>query len=162
MNEPNRLVDELLNAPNWLHMRSGNSSTAMQVRDDLRTLLFSGDPSAVNAAYGRIENPVVAQGNLYQCAPAVVSVIVAGLAERAIPHKNLGSALDFLGLILTGYSAKSEEAKGEPHLRRKCFNEAVRGYWSIRALALSPDNSYEMSSLVEEIVEILDLERPRE
>jgi hypothetical protein len=54
---------------------------------------------ASSLAYERLENPVISQGHLFECAPAVVSVIVAAVADGTVPAANLASSLDLLGRI---------------------------------------------------------------
>lgn len=90
----------------WDQLRSsgGDAST---VRDDLRVLLVAGSDDAAEA-YCKLENPVVSQGHLFECAPAVVSVIVAAVADDSVPPANLASALDLLGRIVAGYPDESE------------------------------------------------------
>src|SRR5688572_28416441 len=94
----------------WRDLRAGIGD-AGGVGEDLRMLLFD-EVDAAGGAYARLENQVEAQGDLFQCAPAVVSVIVAAVAEGSIPAANLAPVLDVLGRIVAGYAARSEVAVG--------------------------------------------------
>ena len=125
----------------WNDLRSGNDDHARQVGDDLRILLFVDADAETGAAsaYSRLENVVEAQGHLFQCAPAVVSVIVAAVAEGSIPAANLAPSLDVLGRILAGYADASEVARGHGDLRQQCHAEAMKGYWSLLRAASERD-----------------------
>jgi hypothetical protein len=109
----------------WSGLRSG-SGDAASVGSDLELLLFAeGDDD--DGAYERLENEAESQGHLFECAPAVVSVIVAAVAEASIPSGNLATSLDVLGRIVAGYPDESEVALGRPDLRERCHDEAMKG-----------------------------------
>ena len=139
----------------WDELRSGSGSSARRVAVDLRALLGIDDDVA-NEARADLENPVVSQGHLFECAPAVVSVIVAAVADGTIPPPSLGEVLDLLGRIVAGYSAPSELALGRTDLRRRCHEEAWKGYWALMrvACARDPFNAWK------EAVEILSMLDP--
>jgi hypothetical protein len=151
------LADGQLASAGWSTLGSAGGS-AEHVRTWLATMLFSEDAAAVNEAYGRIENPVTAQGDLSECAPAVVSVIMAALAEDSIFLPNLGSVLDLLGLILAGTTARWLVATGGGGLRTACYAEAMKGYWSLKKVTLLAEDPYDNAGLATELVEMLDEE----
>lgn len=88
-------------------------------------LFAEGD--ADDGAYERLENEVEAQEDLFQCAPMVVGVIVAAVAEGSIPAANLATSLDVLGRIVAGHADRSEIALGNGDLREQCHAEAMKG-----------------------------------
>jgi hypothetical protein len=151
------LAQAQLASISWSTLGEAGAS-AEQVRDDLTTMLFSDDDSAIREAYSRIENPVTAQGDLSECAPAVVSVIMAALAEESVPSRNLGPVLDFLGLILVGFTARWLVTAGVGGLRAACHLEAMKGYWSLRRITRLAEDPFNNASLAGELVEILDEE----
>jgi hypothetical protein len=131
------LADKQLSLIPWVELRcDGGLSSA--VGEDLRVLLFIDDDTA-DDAYHRLENPVVSQGHLFECAPAVVSVIVAAVADRTVPPPNLAPVLDLLGRILAGYPDESEVVLGRGDLRQRCHEEALRGYWALMRVARTQD-----------------------
>jgi hypothetical protein len=148
------LAERELTATPWTDLRACYQA-ADRVPDQLRLLLFSEDQEVVSQAYGQIEGLVVAQGDLFECAPAVVRVIVAGIAESSIPMPNLGSTLEFLTMILTGHADESEVAAGCADLQARCHLEAMRGYWAIAAVAHTHD-AHQNCELAADIIEMLD------
>jgi hypothetical protein len=132
----------------WSELRASGQSGA-SVGDDLRVLLSAEDIAAEDAYY-RLENPVVSQGHLFQCAPAVVSVIVAAVADETIPRANLASCLDLLGRILGGSPDESEVALGLGDLKERCHQEAMRGYWALMRVAQGRDeyNAWQVAASV--------------
>ena len=127
---------------------------ARRVSEDLRILL-SDDGDAATGAYERLENAAEAQGELFQCAPSVVSVIVAAITEGSIPPSNLPSALDVLGRIIAGHAARSEVEIGNHDLREQCHSEAMKGYWSLLRVALERD-SFNAWQVARDVLVVLD------
>jgi hypothetical protein len=138
----------------WSGLRCGGGSF-YPVEEDLRMLLLVDD-DVVDNAIQRLENSVVSQGHLFECAPAVVSVIVAAVADGTVPLANLAPALDLLGRILAGYSAPSEAAVGRVDLRERCHEEALRGYWALMRVACARD-AFNAWGLAIDILAVLDL-----
>ena len=143
----------------WSELRSGGGYTS-QVGRDIKTLLFA-EEHAAGGAYERLENEVESQGHLFECAPAVVSVIVAAVAEQAIPAGNLASCLDVLGRIVAGHSAESEVKFGCPNLGEECQREALKGYWSLIWVVQTKD-PFGAWRVAQEIVDMLDEKHSRE
>lgn len=133
-----------------------NGGRGEEVRDLLTTMLFSRVTDEVNVAYRRIENSVTAQGDLSPCAPGVVSVIMAAVAERDATDLALGPVLDLLGLTLAGFTARWEVEIGTRDLRAACYREATKGYWGLRRLAASHDGAPGVVELAGILVSMLD------
>lgn len=142
------LADKQLSLVPWGSLRAGNGD-AIGVGEDLRMLLFA-EGDADDGAYERLENQVEAQGDLFQCAPAVVSVIVAAVAEGSIPAANLATVLDVLGRVVAGYADRSEVVLGNGDLREQCHTEAMKGYWSLLYVASQRDpfNAWQVARAV--------------
>lgn len=121
----------------WDELRAGGGD-ASGVGSDLRMLLFA-EGDADDGAYERLENEVESQGDLFQCAPAVVSVIVAAVTEGSVPAANLASVLDVLGRVVAGHPGQDEVEKGNDDLREQCHAEAMKGYWSLLRVAADRD-----------------------
>lgn len=146
-------ADKQLRMVPWISLRAG-SGDASRIGDDLRMLLFA-EGDADDGAYERLENEVESQGDLFQCAPAVVSVIVAAVAEASIPPANLATSLDVLGRIVAGYADRSEAAAGNGDLREQCHAEAMKGYWSLMKVASERD-SFNAWQTAQAVLAVLD------
>lgn len=131
------LADKQLRLIPWDELRAGGGD-AGGVGADLRMLLFA-ERDADDGAYERLENEVESQGDVFQCAPAVVSVIVAAVAEGSVPAANLASVLDVLGRVVAGAPGQDEVAAGNGDLRERCHAEAMKGYWSLLRVAAGRD-----------------------
>lgn len=149
------LAERQLRLIPWGDLRS-DSDDAVEVGKDLEMLIFAEGDADDGAAY-RLENRIESQGHLFECAPAVVSVIVAAAAEGSIPAGNLGPCLDLLGRIVAGYSAPSEVALGRTDLRERCQREAMKGYWSLMRVARERD-PFNAWQLARDVLAILDEE----
>jgi hypothetical protein len=137
----------------WENLRSG-SGDASRVSVNLETLLFV-DSDEADDAYANLENEVEAQGELFECAPGVVAVIVAAIAEDAVPAANMRLALDVLGRVVAGYPARSELAIGNVDLRDRCHSEAMKAYWPLMRVAVAGDelNAW---ALARDVLGVLD------
>ncbi|KRD40429.1 hypothetical protein ASE27_05930 [Oerskovia sp. Root918] len=142
----------------WDRLRAGGGN-ASGAGEDLRMLLFA-EGDADDGAYERLDNEVESQGDLFQCAPAVVSVIVAAVAEGSIPAANLASVLDVLGRVVAGYPDRDEVAAGNGDLREQCHAEAMKGYWSLLRVAVERD-SFNAWRVARDVVSALDEEHSR-
>lgn len=117
----------------WQRLRAGGGM-ATRVGDDLRMLMFAGVESD-DGSEERLENEVESQGHLFECAPAVVSVIVAGVVEGVVPPASRAPCLDLLGRVLGGQADESEVDRECADLRALCRYEAMRGYWGLMRAA---------------------------
>jgi hypothetical protein len=151
-----RLAERQFLVVPWSGLRSGGGDAA-QVGSDLRMLLFA-EGDADDGAYERLENQVEAQGHLFECAPGVVSVIAAAVADGTIPPANLAPTLDLLGRIVAGHSAPSETEWGLGDLREKCHAEAMKSYWALMRVACERD-SFNAWRVAEAVLQALDSDR---
>jgi hypothetical protein len=142
----------------WSGLRVEGGS-AEEVPSDLRALLFVDDERA-EEAYRRLVNSVVCQGSLFSCAPAVVSVVAAALTDGTIPERNLRQSLDVVGRLVGGAADRSEVAAGNSDLQHDCLLEALKAYWPLVRVALTPD-AYRASDLATELLGLLDEEHSR-
>lgn len=147
------LPERQLQITSWADLGAGEENGSTVVAD-LRTMLFEDGPQAGDA-YMRLENSVVAQGNLFEVAPAVASVIVAAITDGSIPEKNVALVLDLLGRIVGGAADPSEVAAGRGDLAERCQAEALLGYWSIVKLAAIQD-AYGAHDMAANVLEVLD------
>lgn len=120
-------------------------------------MLLFAEGDADDGAYERLENEVEAQGDLFQCAPAAVSVIIAAVAEGSIPAANLATSLDVLGRIVAGHADRSEVALGNGDLREQCHAEAMKGYWSLLRVAADRD-PFNAWQVARDVLAVLDEE----
>jgi hypothetical protein len=153
------MADRQLRLTEWDRLRCGNGSSSTVVATELRVLLFV-DTEAASRAYGNLENPVVSQGHLFECSPAVVSVIVAAVADGTIPPACLASSLDLLGRIVAGYPDESEVAAGCADLRERCHEEALKGYWALLRVACGRDPFNAWQAAVD-VLAVLDEEHSK-
>jgi hypothetical protein len=137
----------------WGALRSGGSPERM--KDDLWTLL-TVDGSAANEAFFGLENEVVAQGDLFECAPSVVSAIMAALAGDVVPLANRGAVLDLLCRVLLGHSAPSEVEAGNLDLTQQVHREATKGYWTLIEIAAGERDPYDAWDLAGQAAEMID------
>lgn len=152
------LAERQLRSIPWDDLRAGGEKGTTVV-GDLRSMLFE-DGRQAGDAYLRLENPVVAQGNLFEVAPAVVSVIVAAIADASTPEKNVAMVLDLLGRILGGAADPSEVVAGRGDLQERCQAEALRGYWSILKMAATQD-PYGAHEVAADVLDVLDEKHAR-
>lgn len=131
------LLYRQLSLTSWATIRSGRGS-AEGVADLLRVALLQDDDSA-DEALEDLENIVVAQGNVFECAPPVVAAILAALAGDVIPVANLAPCLDLLGRIVAGRPDPTEVALGAEDLTNRVLDEAMRGYWLLVRTATGND-----------------------
>jgi hypothetical protein len=110
----------------WSSLRE-LTGTAEKIPAALLDLLSAPTESAANAAYWRLENHVVVQGQLFQAAEAVVSVLLAGLSQSRAQHIR-SSVLELLFQILAGHPDESEMASNDG-LGEACKAKAREGLW---------------------------------
>lgn len=147
------LAERQWNLVDWKSLRTGGGTP--DVGADLRTLL-TDISQASNAAFDRMENAIVSQGHLFECAPSVVRVITAAIADESIPERNLGATLDLLCRILAGFPDVSEMELGRDDLDQRCHQEAMRGYWPLMKIAAADPDEFDTQGLAREAVEMLD------
>lgn len=111
-----------ISSENWLELKT-LSGNAEHIPEAVMSLL-SEDEGAFEAAYWRLENQVVVQGDLYDSA----AVLPKYLEEVVLQAKYKSGVLELLFQIGNGTSTDSE-------LESKCFNEVVSVF---RRLSDSP------------------------
>ncbi|MDR5758465.1 hypothetical protein [Caballeronia sp. LZ035] len=108
----------------------------------------------LDAAYWKIENRVVVQGQLFSSAIPVTSVLVASLLEkRSFSAKVM--VFEILYQILSG-SDLSDDNKGESPILEKCHSMAREGLW-----LLYHELSGAHAEAALEILDLLELDRNR-
>lgn len=127
------------------------SGTARGIPEALRRLLRAETYNAADQAYWEIENTAFVQGQLFGSALAVVSVLMAALAE-GVPAVSEGKVLDLLYQICAGESHQESAVSG---LREECQRRAREGIWSLYALLVQAtgghrDAVHELLSLVDD------------
>ncbi len=109
-----------------LHEASG---PAVEIPGSLEEMFTADSPDAVKAAYWKLENHVVVQGQLFNVAPPVVSVLLAALLDHSPSFVRIG-ILELLFQILNGESHSSER---EQDLSDTCRQLARAGLWLLYA-----------------------------
>lgn len=102
--------------------------TAEHVPAALRQLLSATTAAEGDAAYWKLENRVVVQGQLYNSAEFVVPVLLAALLEPRPRHTTIG-ILELLFQIVSGQSHEDEVLLGCADLGDRCKARAREGIW---------------------------------
>lgn len=102
--------------------------TAEHVPAALRQLLCAATPEEGEAAYWKLENRVVVQGQLYSSAEFVVPVLLAALLEPRPTHTRIG-IMELLFQIVAGQSHEDEVLFGDADLGDRCRARAREGLW---------------------------------
>ncbi len=113
-----------MNRHSWRDLREASGSAA-GIPHALEGMLTADSPNAVDVAYWKLENHVVVQGELFEAAPHVVSVLLAALLDNSPSFIRIG-ILELLFQILGG---ESHESEGERDLGPKCRDLAREGLW---------------------------------
>src|SRR5262245_29410747 len=98
---------------------------AAHVPDALRDLLQCETADEAEAAYWRIENSVVVQGQVFSAAPATVSTLVAALSSGTLPRWVTISALELIFWMVNSGPHEGEAAD----LTERCCAAAREGLW---------------------------------
>jgi hypothetical protein len=106
----------------WKDDRSGRTA------DSLMGLLSAENDDDATRSYWKLENVVVVSGELFEAAPAVVSVLLAGLTTPlSTPAKRW--VLELLFQLVAGESEQSAVERGHPDLGARCREAAREGLW---------------------------------
>jgi hypothetical protein len=100
------------------------TGSARHIPFALRELLAASTSEALEVAYWKIENSVVAQGAVYTSAEAVTAVLVASFLDPRSQGVKI-SALELLYQILAGYPANANDTD----LIERCKCQAKKGTW---------------------------------
>jgi hypothetical protein len=90
--------------------------------------LSAATPGEADAAYWKLENHVVVQGQLFQAAESVVPVLLAALVEPRPEHVR-ASVLELLFQILAGHADETEVALSNGGVADACKARAREGLW---------------------------------
>lgn len=138
----------------WERLREACGS-AEQIPYALVEMLNAPNPEAVDAAYWKLENHVVVQGQLFEVAEFVVSVLMAALLEERPRHVRI-SILELLFQIVSGEAHEDEVSLGNADLAGKCQAKALEGLWVLyRELAFGERDA------AQEILEVIEKDTAR-
>ena len=121
----------------------------------LLDLFRASTESAADAAYWRLENHVVVQGQLFQAAEPVVSVLLAALLDQSPLHIR-SRILELLFQILSGHPDESEVAASNEGLAERCKSKAREGLW-----VLYREMREGEQDAARECIELIELDRER-
>lgn len=113
----------------WGDLRTAGGF-ASSIPRALADLYVASTPEQAQDAYWRLENHVVVQGQLYQAAEQVVSVLLAVLSEERPRYVRI-SSLELLFQIVVGEPHVQELALGNANLAERCKNKAREGLWTL-------------------------------
>jgi hypothetical protein len=99
------------------------------VPEYLEGLIESQTKADAEGYYWGLENEVVIQGQLYNSAVPVVSVILAALADDSSSNVARSWLLELLLQIVSGESISDEISLGNPDLGDQCRAAASTGLW---------------------------------
>jgi hypothetical protein len=133
---PVNLVDMHLDAVDWNALRAMASAAA--VPDAVRALVAAGSEHDADAAYWRLDNNVVVQGQLFESALPLVPVLLAALAGPVAEPARVRLA-DLLVEIASGTPDESERERGNGGLGRACRAAVAEGLWLVYSLLQSDD-----------------------
>lgn len=125
-----RLVEAELGRHDWsaLPVMYWEEDRASRTGESLAGLLSAREEDEATGFYWKLENVVVVQGQLFEAAPAAVSVLLAGLAGPL--SKPAGAwALELLFQLVAGESDESAVERGNPDLGPRCRAAAREGLW---------------------------------
>lgn len=112
---------------NWSCLREAGGS-AGEIGVGLAALLSASSSEQIEAAYWRLENHVVVQGEVFEVAEATVSVLVASLADR-YPSQVRVAVLELLFQIVNGAASPGEITAGNHELLERCHARCREGFW---------------------------------
>lgn len=101
-----------------------------EVPASLAGLIGATTREEAKSFYWRLENVVVVQGQLFEAAPAVVSVLMAALSE-GVPKPAKLDVLELLFQLVSGESDREARARGNEALGDQCRERAREGLWTL-------------------------------
>jgi hypothetical protein len=136
------VAELLISSTDWTRLKELNG-TSEKVGAALSALLSAQTPEAASAAYWRIENHAVVQGEVFEVGEACVKVLVAALADDRPGHVRI-AALELLFQILSGDSADTS-------LLERCRSAAREGLWNLvrEAIAGERDAAWDVLERLE-------------
>lgn len=121
----NELVVEELSSYNWSAMRDANG-VAANIPNAFLNLLGSNDSSLAKAAYWELENSVVLQGSLFECALFLIKPISIALQDFERPRFIRIALMELLFQIVNGESHFEEVRRGHSKLGQQCREMTVK------------------------------------
>lgn len=121
------VASHLLENTDW-GLYVGLSENGGAVKSALAALLSSSSPEMTKAAYWRLENQVVAQGEVFSVAVPTTAVLVAALSDP-LPRHVVIAVLDLLYQVLSGYSTEGTPSSDD--FVAECREAARGGLYSI-------------------------------
>jgi hypothetical protein len=141
----NWLAERMLALPDWQALREA-SGNARDIPDAVLALAAADSEPKASEAYWRLDNNVVVQGQLFECALPLVSVILALLAGD-LPEPARPRLLELLYQIVVGRTAVSEFERGNRDLAERCRTEVVKGLWLYYKDLLNPTSAVQKVAL---------------
>ncbi|WP_101254203.1 hypothetical protein [Streptomyces barkulensis] len=122
-----RLCEAEIGRHRWIGLHTlGDRSE--QVPDALRRMVSGETEEEVMEAYWDLENTVVVQGQLFDSALPVLSVLLAALTEE-ISVEARDAVVELIHQIVSGESDEEEVERGNPDLGPRCRELAREGLW---------------------------------
>jgi hypothetical protein len=132
------------------HILRESSGFANQIPIALFDMLNSSTADQTQEAYWRLENHVVVQGQLFQVAEAVTSVLISSLLNKRGNHVKIG-VLELLLQIVLAVPHQEEIKLGNFELSEKCKSKAREGIWLLydELIAGEKAGAYEILEVIE-------------
>jgi len=132
-----------------LGLKRSNLGSSGFVPQAVTELLAAETHDEAKAAYWKLDNRVVVQGQLFESAQHVIGPLLVGLQGplSAARHR----VVDLLVEFVLAVPDESENARGKLNVDQACREEIARGTWSIYPLLEDPD-----ARVREGAIELLD------
>lgn len=150
----NNFVELEISRHPWATLRKLNG-TAEHIGSALFELTYAADTDAAKAAYWKIENSAVVQGQLFESAMHVIPCLLALLLEERLRCIRI-SALELLFQIVAGEADEEEVSRGNADLGDACRAKAREGLWLLYRELLMGERE-----AAREILEVIDPEVDR-
>ena len=149
-----RIWEKELERHSWSRLREASGS-ANEIPEALRAMLGAATADAVEVAYWKLENHVVVQGQLFEVAPYVVSVLMAALVEDSPSYVRVG----ILELLLQITSGESHTSEKDTTLGPQCRARASEVTWLLYG-ELNADLPGQRAAAIE-VLEQIETDRDR-
>jgi len=144
-----RLLDLELTRYNWSELNE-IAGPATGIPDAIVALVTARSSEEVNTAYWQLENHVVVQGQSFSSAEAVVSVLLAALADGVTGSVKV-MTLELLFQIVAGGPHEIEIEAGNADLAERCHRKAREGLWLLYQEAVAGDGAEQVLEILERI-----------
>ncbi len=141
------LIEEVAISPiDWSALRT-DSGSGVGLPSAVRDLANASSESAAEAAYWRIDNEAVVQGELYEAAePVLAALLWLGAEMPDGPAKK--SIAELIQQIVCGQPAESEVAAGNGAVGDRCRQLAAGGLWLFYGWLASTDDDIRQCALL--------------